>query len=154
MIQLYLLQSIKWECRGKIFFSLNIFEIGDLWLWNCEGEKWKRRYWGRKLAYLVILHHVWPVPTNGWIFLSSLMRLKISWSPLTTWSSPTPPPAIPWGFYITVTNFKKSHDTQNSPENMSRGCWAWDSNSKMSEMGWVGDGRPHHSDGGTIQIPH
>lgn len=61
--------------QGKIFFSLNTFQISDLWFSNCEGEKWKRgRYWGRKLAYLVILHDVWPVPTNGWILLPPLMR--------------------------------------------------------------------------------
>lgn len=124
--------------KGKKIFSLNIFQIGDLWFSNCEGEKWKRRYWGRKLASLVILHEVWPVPTNGWILLPSLMRLQISWSP---WPRGAPPPhqqpypedfTSPW-------QISKSNDTKNSPEDMSRGCWARDSDSRMPEMGWVGD---------------
>jgi len=69
--------------QGKIFFSLNTLQISDLWFSNCEGEKWKRgRYWGRKLAYLGILHDVWPVPTNGWILVPPLMRLQACRSPL------------------------------------------------------------------------
>lgn len=124
--------------QGKKFFSLNIFQIGDLWFSNCKGEKWKRRYWGRKLASLVILLEVWPVPTNGWILLPSLMRLQISWSPLTTQSSPTPPAAIPWDF-TSPWQISRSDDTKNSPGDMSRGCWAWDRDSRMPEMGWVGD---------------
>lgn len=129
--------------QGKIFFSLNIFQIGDLWFSNCEGEKWKRRYWGRKLAYLVILHDVWPVPTNGWILLPSLMRLQISWSPRSPGAPPPHHQPYPEDF-TSLWQISKVNDTQNSPENVSRGCWAWDRVSKMPEMGWVGDRPPHH----------
>lgn len=74
--------------QGKIFFSLNTFQISDLQFSNCEGEKWKRgRYWGRKLACFVILHDVWPVPANGWILLPPLMRLQVCRSPLPSQSS-------------------------------------------------------------------
>lgn len=74
--------------QGKILFSLNTFQVSDLWFSNCEGEKWKRRrYWGRKLAYLVILHDVWPVPINRWILFPSLRRLQVCLSPLPSQSS-------------------------------------------------------------------
>lgn len=88
--------------QGKIFFSLNTFQISDLWFSNCEGEKWKRgRYWGRKLAYLVILPDVWPVPTNGWILLPRLMRLQVCRSPWPSQSSPLHSKA--WGAHpITI----------------------------------------------------
>lgn len=137
--------------QGKIFFSLNTFQISDLWFSNCEGEKWKRgRYWGRKLAYLVILHDVWPVPTNGWILLPPLMRLQVCQPPPAQPDLPTaqqgaesPPHRQPYPHdFTSLCQISKGNYSQSSLENTSRGYWAWDNDSKMPAMGWVGDRPP------------
>ena len=141
--------------QGKIFFSLNTFQISDLWFSNCEGEKWKRgRYWGRKLAYLVIFHDVWPVPTNGWILLLPLMRLQVCRSPPAQPELPAAqqgvgsPPHHPPHDFTSLWQISKGNNTQSSLENTLRGYWARGSDSKMPATGWVGDRPPMLPDAG------
>lgn len=151
--------------QRKILF-LNTFQVSDLWFSNSEGEKWKgRRYWCRKLAYLVILHDLWPAPTNGWILLPSLMRLQICQSPpaqlelAARHRDPTCCQPYPYNF-TSLCQISKSNDTQSSLENTLRQYWAQGSPSKMPAMGWswVADRPPvlgHIAmDGGILQTPY